>query len=239
MDNSGYIGLSRQAGLLKELNTVANNIANMNTNGFRREGAIFAEHVKSVGKKDPSISIPTMSHRYVDLSAGEITNTKNPLDLSIEGDAFFLIEGSDGERLTRDGAFSLNANNELVTANNARVLNNGGGAITIPPQATALSVTEDGTVFADDQPVGKVGLMTADPAFLIREGSNHFRAERGVEPALDARIRQNSLEKSNVNAVEEMARLIVVQRAYESGQNLIQNEDDRIKKTIRAIGQQQ
>lgn len=238
MDNSGYIGLSRQAGLLRELNAVANNIANADTNGYRREGAIFAEHVKSLGPNDPSLSIPTMSHRYVDLSAGKVTTTDNPLDLAIEGDGFFIVETPNGERLSRDGAFSVNAENELVNANGMRVLDNGGGSITIPPEATSIAVTGDGVLFANNQAIGEIGLATADPAFLVREGSNLFRAENGFEPATEASVQQNALERSNVSAIVEMARLIEVQRTYEAGQRLIQNEDDRIKRTLRALGQQ-
>ena len=124
MDNAGYIGLTRQAGLLKEMNSVANNIANISTNGFRREGAIFAEHVEALEGGQPSLSIATMTHRFVDLSAGDVMMTNNALDVAISGDGFFHVETPNGERLTRDGAFSLNNIGEMVTATGARVLNN-------------------------------------------------------------------------------------------------------------------
>ena len=115
MDNAGYIGLSRQTGLMRELNTIANNLANMNTNGYRREGSIFAEHVKSLQGGDPSLSIATMNKRFIDTSAGDVTVTGGSLDLALEGQGFFLVETPAGERLTRDGAFSLNAERALVS----------------------------------------------------------------------------------------------------------------------------
>jgi len=237
MDNAGYIGLSRQSGLMRELNTVANNIANINTNGYRREANIFAEHVKALQNGDPSLSISTLTRRYVDLSEGDIVKTNNPLDVAIEGDGFLLVETPAGERLTRDGALSLNAQNELVSATGARVLDESGGAIVIPPGSGAISVTGDGVINSGTQTIGRLGVVKADPAFLIREGQNQFRAENGYEPATDARVHQFSLEGSNVSAVEELARLIEVQRTYELSKNFSDGDGERITRTIRALGQ--
>lgn len=237
MDNAGYIGLSRNAGLSRELTTIANNIANINTNGFRREGAVFAEHVKALDNNDPSLSIATMTRRYVDLSAGEITSTDNPLDFAIEGDGFFLVETPSGQRLTRDGAFSLNQDGEVVTSSGARVLDDAGGAIAIPAGSTDVTAAADGTIFVDGQPLGRINVVTADPAFLTRDGDNAFNAENGFEPVENPRVRQNALEGSNVNPVTELARLIEVQRTYDSSRNMMQQEDERISRTIQTLGQ--
>lgn len=239
MDNAGYVGITRQAGLMRELNAIANNIANLNTTGYRRENVVFAEHVKALGANDTSLSMATASHRFVDFSAGELQMTDNPLDFAIDGEGFFVIETPAGERLTRAGAFSLNAVGELITGDGARVLDEGGGPIILPPQARTISATPDGSIMADGQPVGRLGLVKADPALLIREGDNLFRADNGFEPAPDAQVRQNAIEGSNVNAVTEIARLIEVQRTYEMGQQLFQGEDDRIRRTVRELGQSQ
>lgn len=239
MDNAGYISLSRQAGLMRELNTIANNIANASTSGYRRESVIFAEHVKALHGGDPSLSIATMNHRYIDFSGGEIRGSDNPLDMAIDGDGFFLVEGEGGPRLTRAGSFSLNAVGELITADGRRVLDEGGGALVVPPQSGTISVAPDGSVTADNQPVGRLGVVTADPAYLVREGDNVFRAERGYQPAAAAKVRQNALEGSNVSVVTEIAHLIEVQRAYEMGQNFLQSDDERIKRTVRELGQSQ
>ncbi|VAV91005.1 Flagellar basal-body rod protein FlgG [hydrothermal vent metagenome] len=237
MDNAGYIGLSRQSGLMRELNSVANNIANINTNGYRREANIFAEHVKALQNGDPSLSIATMTRRYVDLSAGDITRTNNPLDVAIEGNGFFLVEAPQGQRLTRDGAFSLNAQGELVSSSGARVLDESGGAITIPPGGGKISITADGAINVGAQNIGKLGVVTADPALLVRVGQNQFRAENGYEPALNTRVHQFSLEGSNVSAVQELARLIEVQRTYEESKKFSDNDGERITRTVRALGQ--
>ncbi len=224
---------------MRELNTIANNIANINTNGFRREGAVFAEHFESLQGGDEGLSIATMSHRFVDFSAGNITKTNNPLDFAIDGDGFFLVEGGDGERLTRDGAFSLNAQGELVTASNARVLDESGGAIVIPPETTQINTSDDGVIFADGQAVGKLGVVTSDPAFLVREGQNLFRAETGYQPAVNVQVRQHAVEGSNVSPVTELARLIEVQRTYELSKNLTESENERIERTVRVLSQGQ
>ncbi|MHA7871590.1 MAG: flagellar hook-basal body complex protein [Hyphococcus sp.] len=238
MDNATYVGLSRSRGLMRELNDIANNIANINTNGFRREGAIFAEHVKALEGGDPSLSMATMSRRYLDLSPGDIANTDNPFDFAVIGDGFFLVETDAGERLTRDGAFSVNAIGELVTGTGNRVLNQSGGAIVLPPQAEVITAAEDGTIFADGQPIDQLGVVTADPAFMVREGQNLFRAETGYEPVAETRVRQKALEGSNVSPVVEMARLIEVQRMYESSRQMTENEHERMRQTVRVLGQE-
>ena len=169
MDNASYVGLTRNSGLLRELSTIANNIANTSTNGYRREGAVFAEHVKSLEGPNPSLSIATMGHRFIDLSEGDVIKTENPLDFAIQGEGFFLIQTPQGERLTRDGAFSPNAEGELVTSTGSQVLDDAGGAIVIPPEATNITTSTDGFIFADGQAIGRIGVVTADPAYLVRD----------------------------------------------------------------------
>lgn len=239
MDNAGYVGLTKQMGLLRELNSVANNIANMNTNGFRREGAVFAEHIAALQNDEPSLSMATLSRHYIDMSSGELTITDSPLDVAIDGDGFFLLETPAGERLTRDGAFSLNSERELVNSQNYRVLDESGGAITVPQSAKNVTVSDDGSVFADGQPVAKLGVVIADSASLVREGANMFEAQNGYETAENPQVRQGVVEGSNVNAIEEMARLIEVQRAYQSSKDFTDDENERITRTIRTLGQSQ
>ena len=238
MDNIGYVGLSRQSGLMREMNAIANNIANVSTTGYRREGMVFSEYVKATGTNDPSLSIATMGHRFVDLSAGEIKTTESPLDFAIDGEGFFLVESPDGPRLTRAGAFTLNAEGEIITQDGRRVLDEGGGALIVPPGTSAIAAAPDGSLSADGQPVGRLGVVTADPAFLVREGDNVFHAQQGYEPVDNPKVRQNAVESSNVDAVLEIANLIEVQRTYEMSQRFLQKDDERIRQTVRELGQQ-
>ncbi|HXI86266.1 MAG TPA: flagellar hook-basal body complex protein [Parvularculaceae bacterium] len=238
MDNASYVSLARQSGLLRELNSIANNIANVNTTGYRRESTLFAEHVKALGS-DPSVSIATTAGNYVDFSEGEIATSNNPLDFAIDGDGFFLVETPSGPALTRAGAFALNGVGEIVDANGRRVLDQGGSPIVVPPQTKSISATPDGTISADGQAVGKLGIVKADPDFLVREGDNLFRTDKGYQPVDNPKVRQFALEGSNVSAVAEIAKLIEVQRTYEMGQKFLSDDDDRIKQTVRELGQGQ
>ncbi len=235
MDNASYVALTRQSGLFKQLNIIANNIANVNTAGYRREATSFSEHIKALDMEDPSLSMAVMNRHIIDLSQGEVTVTDNKLDFAIEGDAFFLVETPNGERLTRAGSFTLNGQGELSTQEGFRVLNNGGGALAIPAGTSAITASADGTLSADGQAIGQIGMVTTNRASLTREGDNVFSTEEGYEPATDARLLQGAVEGSNVNAVTEIAHLIEVQRTYEMGQRMLQQEDDRIKDTIRKM----
>lgn len=235
MDNPGYVSLQRQAGLLRELSSIANNIANANTNGYRRESVIFAEHVKALEQGDPSLSIATLDHRFIDVRQGAISQTNGPLDFAIEGEGFFLVETENGPRLTRSGAFSLNGEGEIVNSEGRRVLDESGGAIAVPAGTRSITAATDGTIAADGQPVGRLGVVAADPVYLVREGANMLRAERGYTPVDNPKVSQFAIEGSNVSPVTEISNLIEVQRAYESGARFLGDEHERIRNTIREL----
>ncbi|MEM8935804.1 MAG: flagellar hook-basal body complex protein [Pseudomonadota bacterium] len=237
MDNAGYVALSRQAGLLKTLDVIANNIANVSTSGYKREDTAFAEHIKALEGEEPSLSMATMNRRFIDLSPGDMRMTGSALDFAIQGEGFFLIETPNGERLTRAGAFALNANGEIVTPDGNAVLDEGGSALAVPQEASTISVASDGTITADGAPVGRIGVVAASSQTLTREGSNLFIAEEGYQAVQNPGVVQGALEGSNVSAVAEIAELIDVQRAYERGQKLIETEDERIRQAVRQLGE--
>jgi flagellar basal-body rod protein FlgF len=237
MDNAGYVSLSRQSGLVRELNTIANNIANASTGGFRRESVIFDDYMKQPEAGGEALSVATASRHFIDFSAGEIKASGNPLDFAIDGDGFFLVETPNGPRLTRAGSFTLNGNSEIVTGTGQRVLDESGGALLIPPEAAKISVSADGSITADSQAVGRIGVVRAEPDTLVREGDNMFRAEEGYTPSPSAKVRQGAIETSNVNPITEIAHLIEVQRAYEMGQKFLESDDQRIERAVRELGQ--
>lgn len=237
MDNAGYVSLSRQSGLIRELDTIANNIANASTGGFRRENVIFDDYMKQLEAGGDALSVATASRHFIDFSAGEIKASDSPLDFAIDGDGFFLVETPNGPRLTRSGSFTLNGNGEIVTGTGQRVLDESGGALLIPPEASKISVAADGSITADGQSVGRIGVVRADQETLVREGDNMFRAEVGYTPSPAAKVRQGAIETSNVNPITEIAHLIEVQRAYEMGQKFLDTDDQRIERAVRELGQ--
>ena len=234
MENAGYTTLSRQSGLAREMQIVANNIANSATTGFRAEGLIFSEYVKPVDR-GASLSMGQGNVRNTSFEQGALTQTGGTFDFAIEGDGYFLIETPSGERLTRAGAFSPSAEGELVTYDGFRVLDAGGAPLFVPPGAN-IAVSADGTLSADGAPLGQMGLVRPiDASDMEREDGVMFRTEAGHEPAIGARVLQGSVENSNVNAVSELARMIEVQRAYELGQSFLESEDERVRAAIKSL----
>jgi flagellar basal-body rod protein FlgF len=236
MDNASYAALTRQSGLMREMQTLANNIANASTTGFRAEGVMFSEHIKALGPDGPSLSMATATVRDTVMTQGGLSQTGGTFDLAVEGDGFFLIETPSGQRLTRAGAFTPNGNGDLVTQDGDAVLDAGGAPVFIPQGVGPIGIGPDGTISAGGQPIGQIGLVTPiDPNQMFREGGVMFEARGGFEPAAEGRMLQGFLEDSNVNPIIQIGRMIEVQRAYELGQSFLDKEDARIRGVIEAI----
>jgi len=236
MDAAGYVTLTRQSGLMQEMQVVANNIANVSTTGFRREGVVFAEYVKRL-EGEPSLSMANASARNIDLTQAGLTQTGGAFDFAIQGDGFFMVETPNGPRLTRAGSFTPSDLGELVNADGHRLLDQGGAPIFVPPDAGVVGMAQDGTLSAGGKPLGRVGLwQPADPNDLRHEGGTLFAASGAVDPADGAQILQGFVEDSNVDPVSEIARMIEVQRAYEMGQTFLDNEDARVRGVIQVLG---
>jgi flagellar basal-body rod protein FlgF len=236
MDNPGYIGLTRLAGLADELRVVANNIANAGTTGFRGEAVVFAEVLARADVDGGVLSMAAPRGHATDFSDGGLSPTGGALDLAITGDAFFQVQTPGGVRLTRAGAFGLDADGVIVNADGHALLDAGGAPLAIPADAGPVTVATDGTISADGRQIGVVGLVTAAPASLTRDGGVRFTADGPTAPAEGARVLQGFLEQSNVDPVTELARLVEVQRAYELGQSFLDLEDDRLREAVRTLG---
>lgn len=244
MDSTSYIQLNRQQGLSKKLDTIAQNIANMNTTGYQREGVVFSEYIQPLDTngattttlKQDSLSLATARARYVDTTQGNAIETGNTLDFALQGDGFFMIETPQGDRLTRNGHFAQNEAGELVTADGLRLLDIGGGPVFIPPQAEQTSVGTDGTVSADGAVIGRIGVFIADPTTLTREGAELYKSTVAPQPIEDTKVMQGYVESANVRPIEEMSDMITVQRAYEAGMNILQSEHERTQKVVQTLG---
>lgn len=237
MDNGIYAALTRQSGLMREMRSIANNIANANTTGFRREGVIFSEYLTPTNQdRRDGLSMGHANGRLVDLSQAGMTMTGGTYDMAIDGPGFFAVATAQGNMLTRAGAFMTSADGEIINADGHRLLDDGLAPITVPAGATAVAIGPDGTISADGAPVGRVGLFAEPAAEKLRhQGGTLFRPETPPEPTEQSRIQQGFLESSNVDSIQEISRMIEVQRAYELGQSFLEREDQRIRSVIKAL----
>jgi flagellar basal-body rod protein FlgF len=236
--STGYITLTRQAGLFAEMQSVANNVANMSTTGFRKEGVIFSEVVQARPGGADSVSMGAARVRNTDTTQGPLKQTGGTFDFAIDGDGFFLVDTPDGQRLTRAGVFTPNGDGELATPDGHRLLDGGGAPIFIPPDAKNVALASDGTLSADGAPLTQIGLWEPfDVKDLLRQTGVLFNAPEGVQAAVGgSTLLQGFLEGSNVDPLIEIARMVEVQRAYELTQSFRDKEGQRASKMIETLG---
>jgi flagellar basal-body rod protein FlgF len=218
------------------MTVIANNVANLATTGFRREGVVFAEFVKASTPGD-SLSMADLRGRFASERPGEQTVTGGRLDIAIAGEGFFAIQSGDEVLLTRAGAFQRSPEGLLVTPDGAPVLDDGGGSIFVPPESASLEVARDGTISVDGVPIGRIGVVTAPAVSLSRAEGAAFRSSAAVTHVEAPRLLQGALEGSNVDPILEIARMIEVNRSYEQAQGLITDTDERVRGTITRLGQ--
>lgn len=234
MDGAAYTTLSRQSGLLREIQVVANNIANASTTGYRTSGLAFSEFIR--GKGANAVSMGHANVHLTEMQAGPLIETGGTFDLAIDGEGFFLIETEDGLRLTRAGVFEPNGAGILSTTEGYPLLDTEEAPIFVPPSASSIYVAPDGTISSEDQPIGRIGVFVPfEPDQMEREIGTRFNAPDGHEPVVDAKILQGVLEGSNVNPIEQITRMIEIQRAYEMGQSFLETEDERIRAAVQGL----
>jgi flagellar basal-body rod protein FlgF len=237
MLNASLIGLSRQVALERELDVVANNIANMNTTGYKADGSLFEEYLSSAARGSGSggqISFVRDRGIWHDMSQGPIERTGNSLDVAIDGKGFLTVQTPKGVRYTRNGAMQINAQGQLVTSDGYPVLGDG-GPITLQPTDSQVSISRDGTLSVRtgdsnvDSQRGKLKLVSIDNAGqLQKDGSSTFNfTGTGTPPAAAGAFIQGALEKSNVRGVVEMSRMIEITRAYTQIATMLQQQSDQ------------
>lgn len=241
MDGPLFTTLTRQSGLMREMQVVANNIANISTAGFRSEGVIFSEYVARLeGASGGSLSMATASGRNIQLVQGDLEPTGGDFDFAIEGEGFFLLQTPDGEALTRAGRFLPNDAGELVNPDGHLLLDAGGAPVFTPPDARSITLAEDGTLSADGRPLTQIGLwQPVDPNDLAHLDGVRFSSAGPLAPVqTPTTLLQGFVESSNVDPVAQIARMIEVQRAYEMGQGFLEKEDERVRSFLRTVGAQ-
>jgi flagellar basal-body rod protein FlgF len=238
VQNTLLIGLSRQVTLERQMDVIANNVANVNTNGFKADRSLFQEYLMPgarednfVSGRDRRLSHVTDRATFHDFAAGSMEQTKNPLDAAIDGAGFFVVQTPAGERYTRDGSFQINNQGQLVNASGFPVLGSG-GPIQFQQTDKQINIAADGNVTVlegigrVDSIRGKLRMVRfANPQALVKEGSNLYSGGAGA-PDITSVVRQGYVEKSNVNSVLEMSRLIEVNRTYTQIATLLQQQHD-------------
>jgi flagellar basal-body rod protein FlgF len=245
MDNALYVGLSRQMTLRRELDIVANNIANANTTGFKvEELMVRTEPAKPARTNGGSYPVKFVLDDGVarDFGQGALTQTGGDFDLAIEGQGFFKVSTAGGERYTRDGRFTMAPDGKLVTQNGAAVLDEGGGEILIDPLKGPVTFGKNGTVSQGAELLGKIAVVRpTDLASFRKDGDNLYRNTTNDTPqaAPDAKVHQGMLEASNVQSITQITKLIEVSRAYESVAKMMDQTSELSRSAVERLGKPQ
>lgn len=250
MENSLLIGLSRQMMLERQLDVIANNVANVTTNGYKADYSLFNEylmpgaHEDNFVGRDRRLSFVQDRATFHDFASGPTEQTKNPLDVTIDGDAFLVVQTPNGERYTRDGGLQINSQGQLVTTSGHPVLG-ANGPIRFQQTDRKIAISEDGTITvieginnATNSIRGTLRMVSfPQTQKLIKEGSNLYAAGEGnfARQNTTSRIRQGFIERSNVNAVAEMSRMVEVSRAYTQMATLLQQQSDLQRSAIEKL----
>jgi flagellar basal-body rod protein FlgF len=250
MENTLLVALSRQMSLERQIDVIANNVANVNTVGFKADKSLFEEflrtgaHEDNFQAADRRVSFVQDRATFHDFAQGALDQTRNPLDVAINGKGFLAVQTQGGERYTRDGALQINSQGQLVTTGGEVVLGTN-GPIVFQPTDRNIVISSDGTITVQEGTVtqvdsirGKLKIVKFDnPQRLVKEGANLYSAPAGVIAQADtaSRINQGFIERSNVSAVTEMSRMMMVMRTYQQVASLMQQQSDLRKTAIQTL----
>lgn len=241
MENAQLVGLSRQVVLRRQLDMIANNIANVNTNGFKSQALLFEKHelpisrVNAFQRPDRPVAFVLDDTNIYDFEPGPMIQTGNPLDVAINGAGWFAIDTPQGERFTRDGSFNLNSQGRLVTHHGYPVLTDG-GPVDFAPTETNITIARDGTISSSAGVRGRLRVNEfANKGDITAAGDNLYKGTNPQASTTSA-ITQGSLERSNVESVKELSAMISVTRTYQSIANWMKDADDLRRNAIDKLG---
>jgi flagellar basal-body rod protein FlgF len=224
------------------MDLIANNLANLNTTGFKSEKLSFAEYLMPVASDnsfedtDTDISFVADYKSVTNLQSGPVEQTGGDLDVALGDDGWFVVEGAEGDLYTRNGAFTLRPDGTLVTVDN-RPVKGDGGQIIIDMNGGPVTIARDGTISNDAGQIGKFQVVRfEDATSLTRQGDSLFKGTDPL-PAPEARMQQGALERSNVRAVTQITEMISVTRAYQTITNLMKKQDELRVDAIEQLAQ--
>lgn len=236
METTGYIALSNQMVLRQRMDVIAQNLANVNTGGYRGESMMFVEHLQST-EDGKTLSFVQNLAMVRNLSPGPLSPTDNPLDVAIRGEGYFQVETPTGAGFTRNGAFTLDAQGRLVTADSHPVLSTAGGEIVVPTDAKEISIARDGTVSTDSGELGRIGVFTFEneQALTKTAAGLYDPGDQQAEAKTNPIVEQGMIERSNVQGVVEMTNLIKTVRSYQRASKVLEDEHRRQRQMIEVL----
>lgn len=246
MENAQLITLSRISALDRQMNVVANNLANMNTVGYKSENLLFEEYIMPVASAeafrtgDRDLSFVLDDRTVGNFATGPIETTGNQFDVAIESDGFFAVQTPAGERYTRAGSFTLDRTGQLTTHDGFPVLGEA-GPIIFDPQDTQITIHGDGSIVGANGEIGRLRIVDfADKQQLNRIGKTLFDSD-GAQPlpVETPRLVQFALENPNVDAISQISQMIEVQRAYDELANIMRQQNDLRETAIQRLGRVQ
>ncbi len=237
MENPTYIALSRARTISRDMTSVANNIANASTNGFRAERTLFQEHLAKTGPvgQRERLSFVDDVGLYRDTREGPLEVTNNNLDLAVRGDGYIVVRTPGQDMYTRSGRFQVDADRQIVTADGYPIVGANDAPVTLQAGAdiNSIRIQGDGTMTSNVGQVGQIRLVQfADEQAMRKSGSGMYMTDQAALPASRASLLQGSLEGSNVQPVMEMTRMMEMLRDYQNAQKLVDSEHERQRTTI-------
>lgn len=233
--NLNYTTLARQTALRKNLNMIANNIANINTTGFKKSSLfLVGDRVPQASRE--MITMPLDYSTFRDLSQGALVQTDNPYDVGLLGKGHFMVSRGDQTYYTRDGHFTQNEKGELCTAQGDLIQSSGGGSIMIPESTQSFIIHPNGTVETDNGIAGKIAVVTFEDEQVLEEWQdNLLKTTAAATEATDFKLRQHHIESSNINPAVAMTDMIAVQREFEINQKILDSNGDLLGSFIQNI----
>lgn len=238
METGIYVSLSSQLATERRLSTIADNIANVNTTGFRETQVRFGELLGR--NKSARVSFVEPAEGFLSSTQGAVNQTGNDLDFAISGDGWFLVDTPTGPAITRDGRFSINPEGLLTTLDGFPVLDQGESPVQINRSAGTISSDKSGILYQNGSIIGSIGVFDATaPDETRRIGSLAMLPEGEAVAAVDRSgfsVQQGFVEQSNVNAVKQITTLIAVQRNFEQTNSLMQQSEQSLSELVRLLG---
>lgn len=237
MPSQLYVAYSAQLALERRLETIANNMANISSAGYRAEEVSFEEIVSRTSQE--GVSFVSRGKEHLSLRSAETVSTGNPFDIAVRGDAWLAIQTQAGPAYTRDGRLRLSETGELQTVTGFPLLDTSGSPLQLDPNGPAPMISADGTVTQNTARVGSIGLFTMDPDAKLRRGAGSS-VTPDLEPTAELDFNRNGIaqgviEQSNVSPIAELSRLIALQRSFEAVTSMIRESETALQEAMRAL----